>query len=367
LGYSVNSAGQVAGVALTPDLYGVGFRTGPYGLGLGGSSLLGLNTQATGINASGQVTGKVLIGSTSVGHAFRTSATGIVSDPGTDLGVFAGGLSSEGWGINSNGQVTGSALLPSGNSHAFRTTATGLVSDPGADLGVLPGAVVSFGRAINDSGHVVGISTFPGFTEANGGTGTAHAFRTTATGLVSDPGADLGTLGGTVSSAYGINAAGEVVGASKDTAGHLHAFRTTPTGLVSDPGTDLGVFPGGTQSSATAINAQGVIVGSGDIAGGASHAFVYTDQMSDLNNLITPGTGWTLRNAYGINDDGWITGEASMTGGGYRGYLLIPIVDDPGVRTPIVGVPEPSTVLLVGGGGIVIPWIARRRSRTMAA
>src|SRR5690349_16790045 len=61
---------------------------------------------------------------------------------------------------------------------------------------------------------------------------------------------DLGTLGGPSSGAQGINASGQVTGFSTFTiaTGPSHAFRTSPGGRISDPGTDLGTLGGGTTS-----------------------------------------------------------------------------------------------------------------------
>ena len=69
---------------------------------------------------------------------------------------------------------------------------------------------------------------------------------------------DLGTLGGTSSSAYGINAAGQVVGQSYTAAGpSYHAFITGLNGVGM---TDLGAL-GRYGSSATGINDAGQVVG----------------------------------------------------------------------------------------------------------
>ena len=69
---------------------------------------------------------------------------------------------------------------------------------------------------------------------------------------------DLGTLGGTYSFAYGINASGQVVGYSA-TAGDASSmpFFTYPGGPMQDLGT-----LGGTYSYANGINASGQVVGS---------------------------------------------------------------------------------------------------------
>jgi probable HAF family extracellular repeat protein len=168
--------------------------------------------------------------------------------------------------------------------------------------------------------------------------------------LVSDPGADLGTLGGTNSDGRAINAAGQVTGQSQ-TAGNsaYHAFRTTATGLISNPGTDLGTLPGFTNSIGVGINALGVVVGTSYPANGdnfSSRAFIDDTQMRDLNDLIPAGSGWLLLGASGINDLGQITGGGTINGQTHA-FLLTPV-------------PEPSALALAGcaaAGG----WIVRRR------
>src|SRR5205085_344086 len=121
-----------------------------------------------------------------------------------DLGTLPGGTDSQGLGINASGQVAGFCSPAGGGLHAVRTTAAGRISDPGADLGALPGGTYAKGFSINDSGRVAGSSNLPSNSD------TFHAFRTTAAGVAGDPGADLGTLGGTNSQGYAINAAGQV-------------------------------------------------------------------------------------------------------------------------------------------------------------
>src|SRR5216684_2753355 len=80
------------------------------------------------------------------------------------------------------------------------------------------------GVALDASGHVVG-----GVSElANT---NLHAFFYNGKSI-----ADLGTLGGDYSFAYGVNSKGQIVGESKNAAGQVNAFLYTQ-GKMSDLGT----------------------------------------------------------------------------------------------------------------------------------
>jgi probable HAF family extracellular repeat protein len=269
------------------------------------------------INDSGQVTGYASNPVDGAELSFRTSPNGLISDPGTSLG----GTANKGLAINSSGQVAGN------NGHAYRTTAHGLITDPGTDFGSY-GGTYSYAFGINDLGQVTGFATFPN--------GNFHAYRTSPTGMISDPGTDLGTLGGQFSEGFAINASGQVTGDSHTANGENHAFRTTATGLVSDPGTDLG--PG----TGYSINRYGVVVGTSGFG-----AFLYDTQMRDLNSLIAPGSSWVLDIAQGINDSGWIVGEGTFNGDSSRAFLLIPV-------------PEPTSLAFTAAA-LLGGWVARRR------
>ena len=71
---------------------------------------------------------------------------------------------------------------------------------------------------------------------------------------------DLGTLGGTVSYGYDINASGQVVGFAFINSGENHAFRTAPNSPINPATDDLWAL-GGLDSEAHGINAFGQVVG----------------------------------------------------------------------------------------------------------
>ena len=158
------------------------------------------------------------------------------------------------------------------------------------DLGTL-GGPVSIAYGINDVGQIVGTSATA--------SGTSHAFLW-SNGTM----ADLGSLGSAgPSDGRGINNRGQVVGGTVDANNsQYHAF-------LWDHGTmsDLGTLRGYNLSQAQAINDAGQVVGfSGDPSmGGLGHAFLWDNgTMSDLGTL--PGYNYSI--ALGINDAGQVAG-----------------------------------------------------------
>jgi probable HAF family extracellular repeat protein len=161
---------------------------------------------------------------------------------------------------------------------------------------------------------------------------------------------DLGTLGGEYSFANAINEAGEVAGWGQlaETDAYHAALWSVPTV------TDLGTL-GGINSAANAINSAGVVVGWAATADNIQHAALWNGAtIADLNNLLDAGTantGWVLVAANGINDRGWIVGDAINTQTHqFRGFLLTPT-------------PEPETYMLFLAGLGLIAFFIRHVSR----
>jgi probable HAF family extracellular repeat protein len=146
------------------------------------------------------------------------------------------------------------------------------------------------GRAINDAGQVVG-----------DGPGGRAILWSASEGAV-----DLGTLGGSIASARGINDGGQVVGWSQ-VEGSLstHAFLWKAGQGMQD----LFVIAG--MTAANDINNRGQVVGSGPGPDGKMHALLWTPGQG-TQDLGTLGGLFTASIAYAINEAGEVVGESFM-------------------------------------------------------
>jgi probable HAF family extracellular repeat protein len=111
---------------------------------------------------------------------------------------------------------------------------------------------------------------------------------------------DLGTIGGTLSRAFGINNRGQVVG---HTTVAPNNFDVHP--FLWDKGTliDLGTL-GGTLALAEDINSRGQVVGWSTLAPFGQHAFLWED--GRLIDLTSAGADFSTATA--INERGQVVG-----------------------------------------------------------
>lgn len=354
--------------------------------GLGAT--VGIHSNATAINDSGQVAGWGSIAGNPETHAFITGPNGVGV---TDLGTL-GGSESFAYGINDSGQVVGYSFMDGTGeiNHAFITGPNGVTM---IDLGTF-GGQSSFAHAINDSGQVVVVSNIP-----NDSTGRQdHAFITGPNGLGMT---DLGLSGGGGvfwPGQFGINDSGQVVGSH-----FSQAFITGPDGLGV---TDLGPFKGppvpdqlsAMRSYATDLNDSGQVVGFaesvyysnyhyGFITGpdgvGMTNLGVFFPNavnnsgeavsgntlfshggMTDLNLLdVVISAGWSDLYVQDINNFGQMVGAGIDNHGNYQAFLLSYTPDTVFTPGPIIApsIPEPETYAMLITGLGFIGFMVRRR------
>lgn len=244
---------------------------------------------------------------TSNGHAYSFRA-GVLTDLGDGL-PGPGGESSAG-GVNLSGVVVGQSHVDGVNPpHAVRWT-NGVMTDLGTGYGSGSGSAA---RGINDDGTVVGVR---------------YASQSSPTRAVVWRGGriiDLGSLGGTttapwstLSEAYAVNNAGQVVGAALPTGGYpLHGF-VWANGVMRDLG---GLGGTGEATVGLGINGTGSVVGFSQTRSGETHGFLWTDgTMRDLG-VLGPAFTYRSSQASGINDAGVVVGSARVSGADY-GYSV---------------------------------------------
>ena len=284
-GYALNNEGQAVGWG------------GAYGLLFSGGNVtlvppIVIGNVSTDINDAGEIVGNVDAGyiySGGIVTSTGMSAASAINNKGQVLGVLAGGAAG-------GGQVA--ALYSQGRLTPLS----------------VPGATASWGNDLNDAGHAVGFSTL-----SQGGSydtpeaaflydGTLHV---------------LPTLGGDVAIAWGINDKDQVVGASTTALTRnapVHAF-IYAGGKMSDLG-DIG------EGLINAkINNNGQAIFWARRTTGDGFLLYSNGTLTDVRNLIEPGSGWDLLAVNDINDAGQIIGWGGNASGIFHALLLNPVPD----------------------------------------
>lgn len=340
--YSVQVLGAISGTgsaaAINNSGMGVGFVTDasgnqtPVSFFNGQTASLGGTGQANAISSSGAI-----VGSTWVNNAWTVTEW----SNGTTTNV--GGLAGSASGINNAGQIVGAYVTPGGQTNAFVWNNGSLVN-----LGTLNGGTWSTANAINASGQIVGTSAT--------GLNTFAAFFSNGAGMTSLCPSCTGS-----SWANAVNSSGVAAG-TFISGGYLNAAE-----YVNGTAVDLGTL-GGVLSAAYGIDDNGDVVGYSYTANNAaSHAFLYSNgAMIDLNTLLPSiASGWTITAAYGINDVGDIVGTGTLNGQTYAVAL------DPQLAAPLfspaglpLAVPEPAPFILTAGGLLFVGNGLRQRTRS---
>ena len=228
----------------------------------------------------------------------------------TDLGTL-GSTTTFGNSINPNGQIAGTSYLqqtvpvsgcpPRHPCHATVSHAFLYSAGKMTDIGTL-GGTFSSADAVNSTGEVAGTSTLSGITTA-----PTHAFLYHNATMT-----DLGTLGGPCSFAYGINDLGEVVGQACTTS-NQDAFLYSGGKM-----TDLGTL-GNIGSEAVGINNSGQVVGNSEAANGSGLHAVMWNSNGKITDLGTLGGLESFASA--INNAGQVVGYASPSTGSVHAFL----------------------------------------------
>jgi probable HAF family extracellular repeat protein len=312
----INDLGVVVGSVNSPLSAGTAFRWTA-----GSMEQLDGATVANGVNNLGQITGKTPTG------AFLFDES--LAVPFVDLGD-----GRTGGAINNNGGIAGSEagvnpfrasplpINPAVYDGQWRSADIASVSSRGRRQGVY---ATQFRLAgYNDSGYAVGNRTKAGIV------GSSSIMMTPTLDVVFLP----VPYGGR---ATAINNQGMVVGATGSNARtNEYAQAYLYDGAIARR---LGTLGGGLTSSAADINEANQVVGTSSLAtpmtsqteAEKQHAFLWeNDVMTDLNDLIAPGSGWILIAATAINNEGSIVGTGLYDGDadGQRelhGFLLNPL------------------------------------------
>jgi probable HAF family extracellular repeat protein len=344
--YSVQVLGAVTGTSSARAINNSGVAVGFITDGSGNQTPVSFNGQTVSLPGTGQANGindsGTIVGSTFVNGNW--TVTQWTNGHPSNLG--GGGLAGSANGINNAGQIVGGYINASGQTNAFVWNNGTLVN-----LGTLNGGTWSTANAINATGQIVG-------TSMTGGGGFA-AFFSNGTGMTS-----LCTSCTKSSWANGLNSSGTAVGTFVNSSGYQDAAE-----YVNGSAVDLGTL-GGTLSGAYGIDDNGDIVGYSYTANNAArHAFLYSNNiMVDLNGLLPIASGWTITDAYGINSLGDIVGLGMLNGQTYAIAL-----DPTGTTNAItlaelpLSVPEPAALMLTAGGLLFVgSHLRRRRNRTAA-
>jgi probable HAF family extracellular repeat protein len=337
---SINDNGQVVGYAYADAQDTSGIRRACLFDATGGGAntylgtLGGFQSCAYSINNNGKIVGQAADSSNptpmSSPYACLFDSTG--SGNNKNLGTL-GAFSSAGiaYCINNNGYIVGQASKDVISGGVILSSLTACVFNQTTpwnnfDLGTLGGST-SLAYYINNNNQIVG------YAKNSSGRSRACLF---------DPphgtnNIDLGTLGGRESVAYSINDSGLIVGSADYNFSYPrdHACIFDPSG--NGDNIDLGTF-GGLSSVAYFVNSANQIVGYATDSSGQPKACLFdaTGQGNNinLNDLIDPSSGWILKEASCINNNGWIVGYGTYNG-----------IDQAFLLTP-----EPASLLLFGLG-----------------
>jgi probable HAF family extracellular repeat protein len=319
----ISNNGLIAGISYgatdpltgTPENRAVSWKSGAiFNLG----TLPGGNESAAyGVNSAGQVVGAASNETADPfslnGWGTQTRAVLWQNGATQDLGTL-GGPDAVAFNVNERGQISGCSYTDSTpNPSTGVPTLEPFIWEHNemrslGSLGGTSGCVTD----LNNKGQGAGTSNLVGDA-------VYHPFFWSNGSLT-----DIGTFGGSSGFPNYMNDAGEVVGQANYPGDVIHRGFLWKDGLLRDLGT-LDKC-----STAYGINARGQIVGASGDCGPGVHAFLWENgKMKDLTKMIPPGIELVV--AMGIDDRGEIAGLGRVAGDDFTGlqhvFLLIPLTD----------------------------------------
>jgi probable HAF family extracellular repeat protein len=345
--YIVANQGLIGGSSTFPDnaLHAVVWYAGEQ-VDISTPGLKGINSQAMGINQSGQIVGESgtqtidpngedFCGFAALGlTAYGQTCVPFLWEYGVMTPLPTSGNNGVANKINNRGEVAGmeetgiaDPNCPAPQKFQFKPVVW--INGQSHQLPTYPGDMDGMAMAINDKGQVVGTSG-----DCVGFNPLSETYLQPLHATLWEDGipVDLGNLGGTGHGdgieAVNLNNHGQVVGNS-DLKGdaNFHGFLWSMEKGMSD----LGTLPGDANSLAIGINDAGDVVGGSLDANFNPRAFFLRDgAMSDLNTLIPADSTLYLIFGCSINASGEIIGLAVDSSGNLHGYLATPVRSDRG-------------------------------------
>lgn len=326
--FGENNAGQIVGDSLTPT----GARAVLYSNGVL-TELAGFTSVARAINDSGQIVGygySPITGRPPVqAFSFGTSGAALLPQlPGT--------FASQATAINSSGTAVGFAVL-SGHSESYTLYQSGSVSAI-----PLPSGERAFSYpSINDAGLVAGTVS----DSSGDNRGFAYNSVTGSFNLLNPLPGDPDSWG------LGVNNRGDVLGYSFKFGGDENIGVWDPSGKFHTYFTE-GIPSVPTLSNNLLFNDLNQIVIT-ETTDGTSYLVDPLGVRTNLASLtVNLPTGFRLEDVTAINDNGTIVGLGFTSTGAESGFILTPT-------------PEPSSLTLLGLGGLIMAGMWRRRRRSL--
>lgn len=328
--FAINNSNQIVGVidSVIPNIEHAALWSNGGITDLGATLTPYTRSTASDINNRGDVIGNTV--SAEGIHGVLWSADSRNSP------TLLSGDSTYAYGINASGQIAGVTVTTDSiwKATMWSTSGPSTLNPLKLDYSYVGG--------INNAGQVVGNSAVSGVTDGDG----VHA----ALWNQSNP-TDLGTLG-TWSEAHAVNDQGQIVGNSySTTTGAIRAFLWNGTSMEELP-TISGPY---IHANAKSLNNFGQIVGEAYTEGNYySRAVLWSDGIAiDLNTYLDPAlinSGWVLRRANDINDNGSIVGVAyNQITGASHAFLFV------------ASIPEVSTTHQTAIGLLFLAFVIRKR------